>query len=135
MNFCHFVQIEWGDFVFYDNYVRLCNSVNKTPSAVALEIGIAKPTVSRWKSGSNPNRATLLKVADYFHVPVDELTGTAASPAAVSGFALSDVERQLVLDFRSLDSSGRELVLQVVANAVLAHSGKNKAVSDMETAQ
>ncbi len=61
--------------MFYDNYVRLCNSVNKSPSAVAMEIGIAKPTVSRWKTGSKPNHATALKVADYFGVPVSELTG------------------------------------------------------------
>ena len=61
--------------MFYDNYVRLCNSVNKSPSAVAMEIGIAKPTVSRWKTGSKPNHATALKVPDYFGVPVSELTG------------------------------------------------------------
>lgn len=61
--------------MFYDNYVRLCNSVNKSPSAVALEIGISKPTVSRWKNGSKPNRATLLKIADYFSVNVECLTG------------------------------------------------------------
>lgn len=59
--------------MFYDNYVRLCNSIGKTPSAVALEIGIAKPTVSRWKSGSKPNHATVLKVADYFGVSVSDL--------------------------------------------------------------
>lgn len=60
--------------MFYENYVRLCNSVHKSPSAVALEIGIAKPTVSRWKSGSKPNQATIIKVADYFGVPYSELT-------------------------------------------------------------
>ena len=60
--------------MFYENYVRLCNSVRKTPSAVALEIGIAKPTVTRWKNGSFPNSSTLYKIADYFHVSVDELT-------------------------------------------------------------
>ena len=60
--------------MFYDNYVRLCNSVSKSPSAVALEIGIAKPTVSRWKDGGKPTDATALKVADYFGVPISELT-------------------------------------------------------------
>lgn len=59
--------------MFYDNYVRLCNSVKKTPSAVAREIGIAKPTVSRWKNGSKPNSSTLLKVADYFGVEPSDL--------------------------------------------------------------
>ena len=60
---------------FYDNYVRLCNSVGKTPSAVALEIGIEKSTVSRWSKGSSPNHATKIKVADYFNVSVETLSG------------------------------------------------------------
>ena len=51
---------------FYENYVRLCNSVGKSPSAVAIELKLGKPSVSRWKSGSNPRTATLLKIADYF---------------------------------------------------------------------
>lgn len=61
--------------MFYANYVRLCNSVNKTPSAVALEIGIQKSTVTRWGHGTKPNYATMQKVADYFGVTVEELTG------------------------------------------------------------
>lgn len=59
--------------VFYDKYVRLCNSVNKTPSAVAMEIGLQKSTVTRWSKGTKPNYATAQKVADYFGVPVEEL--------------------------------------------------------------
>lgn len=66
--------------MFYDNYLRLCNSVRKTPSAVALEIGLTKPSVSRWKSGSMPTDATLQKVADYFGITVDELLGKEKQP-------------------------------------------------------
>ena len=61
--------------MFYDNYIRLCNSINKSPSAVAIEIGIAKPTVNRWKNGSYPTDATLGKIAAYFGVSKDELLG------------------------------------------------------------
>lgn len=60
--------------MFFQNYLRLCNSINKKPSAVALEMGIAKATVSRWKGGCKPNSATLQKIADYFNVPVESLT-------------------------------------------------------------
>nr|WP_269201273.1 helix-turn-helix transcriptional regulator [Helicobacter pylori] len=60
--------------------MRLCNSVRKTPSAVALEIGLTKPSVSRWKSGSMPTDATLQKVADYFGITVDELLGKEKQP-------------------------------------------------------
>ena len=60
--------------MFFQNFFRLCNSVNKKPSSVALDLGIAKSTVSRWKEGSAPHPATLQKLADYFNVPVESLT-------------------------------------------------------------
>lgn len=59
--------------MFYDNYIRLCNSVNKTPSAVAIEMGISKTSVNRWKNGSYPTDATMLRIAKYFNVTVDVL--------------------------------------------------------------
>lgn len=60
--------------MFFQNFLRLCNSVNKKPSSVARDLGIAKSTVSRWKEGSAPHPATLQKLADYFNVPVETLT-------------------------------------------------------------
>ena len=60
--------------MFYDNYIRLCNSVNKTPSAVAVEMGISKTSVNRWKNGSYPTDATMLRIASYFGVTVEELS-------------------------------------------------------------
>lgn len=60
--------------MFFQNFLRLCNSVNKKPSSVALDLGIAKSTVSRWKEGSAPHPATLQKLADYFNVPVESMT-------------------------------------------------------------
>ena len=60
--------------MFFNNYLRFCNAIGKTPSAVATEIGLQKSTVSRWSKGSTPNHATVVKVADYFNVPVYALT-------------------------------------------------------------
>ena len=80
--------------MFYEKYVRLCNSVGKTPSSVALEMGIAKPTVTRWKNGSNPSSATLLKVADYFGVSSEFLTDDSKKekPAPEIGSRLAEIE-------------------------------------------
>lgn len=61
--------------VFYDNYVRLCNSISKSPSAVAVELGLKKATVTRWKKGGNPTDANLQKIAVYFGVSTDYLLG------------------------------------------------------------
>ena len=64
---------------FYENYVHLCNKIGKSPCAVASELKLGKPSVTRWKSGTKPRDATVLKVANYFHVTVDELVGDALS--------------------------------------------------------
>lgn len=58
---------------FYENYVQLCNEVGKSPSAVAIELKLGKPSVSRWKTGTKPRDTTVLKVANYFGVTVEEL--------------------------------------------------------------
>lgn len=60
---------------FYENYLKLCEKAGKTPSAAALEMGLSKPTVNRWKKGGGATDATALKVASYFGVMVEELTG------------------------------------------------------------
>ena len=62
--------------MFYDNYVKLCKSVGKSPCAVAVEIGIGKSNVTYWKTGrNNPTDITLAKIADYFGVTTKFLTG------------------------------------------------------------
>ena len=68
---------------FYENYVRLCNSVGKTPSAVAKEIGIQKSTVTRWKNGKGRTDATVQKVADYFGVSKSFLLNSAPDPEEI----------------------------------------------------
>ena len=58
---------------FYENYVRLCNSIGKSPSAVAEELGLTPAAATGWSQGATPRKATIRKVADYFGVTVDEL--------------------------------------------------------------
>ena len=44
--------------MFYDKYRQLCKSVGKSPSAVAIELGISKGTVSTWKNLGRTPQAT-----------------------------------------------------------------------------
>lgn len=75
--------------MFWDKYVALCNKVKKSPNAVAKEIGISSGAVSGWKTGNVPQAAKLLKIADYFDVPVsyfsEEDQETEKSPAPDKG--------------------------------------------------
>lgn len=86
---------------FYENYLKLCEKAGKTPSAAALEMGLSKPTVNRWKKGGGATDATALKVASYFGVTVEELTGEEqkekpSTPETVSLSGLSPEDAELV---------------------------------------
>ena len=61
--------------MFYLNFVRLCNKIGKSPSAVAEEMGFQRSVVTRWSNGSAPRKATIEKIATFFNVPSEELTG------------------------------------------------------------
>ena len=60
---------------FYDKYVEMCNRTRKSPSAVAIEMGLSKTAVHRWKNGGSPTDATAAKIASYFGVSVAYLFG------------------------------------------------------------
>lgn len=105
---------------FYNIFIKLCNEAGKSPSKVALEIGTTKPSVTRWKNGSNPSDATLQKLADYFNVSVDFLTGKEKNknnPAADSDEALAfalfggdtkDITPEMLEDVRNYAQYVRE---------------------------
>ena len=92
---------------FYENYVRLCNSVGKTPSAVAKEIGIQKSTVTRWKNGKGRTDATVQKVADYFGVSKSFLLNSTPEPEEIimyddiSGKNVNDTTERRIISFEN----------------------------------
>lgn len=86
---------------FYENYLHLCEKAGKTPSGAALEMGLSKPTVNRWKKGGGLTDATALKVAAYFGVTVAELKGEEqkekpSTPEGVDLSGLSPEDAELV---------------------------------------
>lgn len=84
--------------MFYDKFVRLANSVGKTPSAVALECGLTKPTVTKWKQGGSPTDATARKIADYFNVPVDYLLTDSEQKETAPTSVEADAELMEILE-------------------------------------
>lgn len=72
---------------FWDKYVQLCSSIDKYPNTVAEEIGISSGTVTHWKAkNATPRSTTILKIANYFDVPVEYFSEkTEKSPAPGTG--------------------------------------------------
>ena len=94
---------------FYENYVKLCNSVGKSPSAVAVELKLGKPSVTRWKNGAEPRDATLQKIANYFGVTVEYLKGEETKKDPATNGEVSPEKRELLdlIDSLSDDQCGK----------------------------
>lgn len=103
---------------FYENYLHLCEKAGKTPSGAALEMGLSKPTVNRWKKGGGLTDATALKVAAYFGVTVAELKGEEQKekPSAPEG-----------MDLSSLSPEDAELVRRILG----ASEAKKNAIREL----
>lgn len=102
---------------FYENYLKLCEKAGKTPSAAALEMGLSKPTVNRWKKGGGATDATALKVASYFGVTVEELTGESGKkekPNALYGIELEKLSPARRALLEALDGMDDENIMKIV---------------------
>ena len=87
--------------MFYFRYVDLCNRINKSPSAVAEELGFKRSSVTRWANNSAPRQATLQKIADYFGVTVEYLKGEETKNAPMP----NDIgEENILRMYRSLST-------------------------------
>ena len=63
--------------MFYDKFTCLCREKGISASRCAMEAGISKSLVTKWKKNQTtvPSSEVLTKLSDYFHVPVSELLG------------------------------------------------------------
>ena len=59
--------------MFWKNFLKLCETINKKPTAVIIELNLSRGSVTHWKNGKIPSSANLQKIADYFGVSVEYL--------------------------------------------------------------
>ena len=69
---CRYAQNYRGDIVFYDRYIVLCKEKGVSPSYAAVEAGISKSLITKWKKNTSiiPSPEVLQKLAAYFNVTV-----------------------------------------------------------------
>ena len=110
--------------MFWENFARLCNEAGKSPSRVALELGLSNGTASGWKKGAIPQERILRRLADYFGVPVESLTADDAPSVSPSAPSVSD-ESQLLAYFRQFNREGKGRMLDFAES--MKRSGKYAA--------
>ena len=101
---------------FYQRYIELCNKIGKAPSTVAVEIGLTKPTVNRWKTGSTPTDATAMKIASYFNVTVDYMMGLEEEKKEQSTESeLSTIKKEFIQKVEKMSDAQIERLEQILA--------------------
>ena len=100
---------------FYDDvFVPLCVAKGKSPSAALIDMGISKPTGTRWKQGHVPTTYTIKRIADYFGVDFDALKRGEIiykKPTTDEGDGLSEKDERLLKWFRSLPPEKQKAIL------------------------
>lgn len=87
--------------MFYDRFVQICNEHGVTPSRAAIDAGLSKSTVSKWKAtpDAEPTGAAIKKLCKYFNMSVSELLGeeTEKAPAESGKRSINDEDIQFAL--------------------------------------
>ena len=91
--------------MFKKNFIDICAKKNVAPSVVCTAIGLTPSSYSKWTDESVPRKTTLIKIANYLGVTVEDLLreeGEEKKPAV-------DPLRQRVTElWEQLDEAGQE---------------------------
>lgn len=112
--------------MFWQQFEGLCTKVGKAPNAVAKELSIPSGSITAWSKGVTPRNTTLKKIADYFGVSIDYLTGSTVKnekPATVPGDELSENKRYLLESVPNL-SEAQAKMLRAVIEQVLEETAQ-----------
>lgn len=104
--------------MFYDKFAQLCKSKGVSPSRAALDAGLSKSLVSKWRSKGTelPSPEVAVKLAAYFNITVAELLSeTKKSPAEPM---LNEGEKMLIELFRLVPEDKQKMVIQMVRAAL-----------------
>lgn len=105
--------------MFYDKFAQICKSRGISPSRAAIEAGLSKSTVTKWKTtpDAEPTGAALKKITEYFGITIAELLGEETEKApTVFGERdiLDDVDIAFYGEYRELTEDDKETVRDMV---------------------
>ena len=67
--------------MFYDRFKCLCDTKGVSCKKAVMDIGLSNSIATKWKkTGATPNGETLIKIAAYFDISVEELLGEEKKP-------------------------------------------------------
>lgn len=117
---------------FAENVKAKLKQKRMTQNELAILCGMSSSGISTALSGNrNPRIDTMQRIAFALNCTVAELLDDEA-PAAAPSDGLTPTERQLIRDFRALNTQGQEFVLQAVAMAGAVSKKGADTLADLE---
>lgn len=109
--------------MFYDKYVQLCEQRGVSKSAAAIEAGLSKSLVTKWKVNNVdvPSPDVLKKLSAYFDMPVSELLGEEEqkeNPATAYG----DEVKKPASRYDLLNEENRDIIDQMIEKLIKSQS-------------
>lgn len=99
-----------------ENLKTLRNKYNVSQQKLAEAIGVSQQSVNKYENHSvEPDIAVLKKIADYFSVSIDYLTGRVSSPNSAD-ISVTEEEKAVILGYRFLNCDEKEIVNLVIKN-------------------
>lgn len=106
--------------MFYDRFVYLCKQKGISPTRAALDAGISKSLVTKWKTNNvkDPSPDVLRKLSKYFNITVAELMGeeTEKTPT-VSGepeIDMSEIDIAFYGGYKELSEDDQKVIRDMV---------------------
>jgi transcriptional regulator with XRE-family HTH domain len=105
--------------MFWNNFEALCAEKGVSYNAAAADVGVrSSGTVTGWKNGAKPRGPVLKRLADYFGVTVEELTGEAPEqkekPNTLDGIELEKLSPARRALLEALDGMDDENIMKIV---------------------
>lgn len=106
--------------MFYDNFVYLCKKHGVSPSKAAIDAGLSKSTVTKWKTtpDAQPTGNAIKKLSEYFCVPISELLNEEDQKESPDEFVLTEGEKKLIQLLRKFPEDRREFAVSMVLSAL-----------------
>lgn len=118
---------------FSKNLLRIRKQKHISQEKLSLLSGLAQSAISMIEANQrSPSEQTMNLLADALGVPLyDLIVDPPAAPVVYTDVVLTETERQLISDFRTLNSQGREIILQQM-EMVKKIYGQYSSISVME---
>lgn len=127
--------------MFYDRFVQICKEKGVSPSRAAIDAGLSKSTVSKWKNqpDAEPSGSAIKKLSDYFGISkaelLDEQKNTPVLTRKDERDIAHDLERlreslesgdSLMFDGNPMSKEARESILQAMELGLRVAKQMNK---------